>query len=143
MKHTNNNSKLAFHATLHCLLGCGLGEVVGIIIGKIFELKSTETLILAVCLGFVFGLSLGLVPLIRDGYSFKNAFKQVLLAEGLSIAFMEAAEVLTQIYMPGVMEASLNESIFWIGMLISLAAGFIAAFPVNYILIKKGFGHSH
>lgn len=30
-KEEQSKAKLAFSATLHCLLGCGIGEVVGII----------------------------------------------------------------------------------------------------------------
>lgn len=56
---------------------------------------------------------------------------------------METFEVLVQVYTPGVMDAGLTDGIFWFGMLLGLIAGFIAAFPVNYIFIKKGYGHQH
>ena len=59
----------------------------------------------------------------------------VLIAEGLSIAFMEAAVVLVQVYTPGVMEAGVLSWLFAGGMLLAMTAGFIAAYPVNYILI--------
>jgi putative flippase GtrA len=143
MSKHKKDSKLALHATWHCLMGCGLGEVLGMIIATGLAMSATNGIILAVSLGIIFGFTLGMRPLIKDGYSFKQAFKQVLVAEGLSIAFMETAEVLTEIYVPGVMEAKLNDGIFWLGMLLALIAGFIAAFPVNYIMIKKGFGHNH
>ena len=45
-------------------------------------------------LGFVFGFALGLIPLLRAGFSWSWAIRQVLVAEGLSIAIMETAEVL-------------------------------------------------
>jgi hypothetical protein len=41
------------------------------------------------------------------------------------------------------MHASLTDSIFWIGMFLSLVAGFLAAFPVNYVMVKKGVRHQH
>ena len=50
---------------------------------------------------------------------------------------MEAAEVLAEIYTPGVMTAKITEPILWIGMGIALVAGYLAAYPVNYFLIKK------
>lgn len=56
---------------------------------------------------------------------------------------MEAFEILTQIMIPGVMEAHLTDMIFWVGMTISLIVGFIAALPVNYIMIKRGVRHIH
>ena len=148
MEHHNKHKsesyfKLAFSATFHCLIGCGLGEVLGMVIGTALLLSNHETMILAIILGFIGGFGLGIVPLKRAGWSWKAAFKQVLIAEGLSIAVMETFEVLVQVYTPGVMEAGLTDGIFWLGMLLGLIAGFIAAFPVNYIFVKKGIRHQH
>ena len=56
---------------------------------------------------------------------------------------METAEVLVQVYTPGVMEAGLNQPIFWYGMLFALIAGFAAALPVNVVLIGRGIRHQH
>jgi len=128
---------------VHCLLGCGLGEVVGIILGTALGWSNVATLVLAVFLGFVFGLVLGLVPLLRAGFSWNRAAKQVLVAEGLSIAVMESVEVLVEVYTPGVMEAGLGAPLFWFGMMLALTAGFVAAFPVNFILIGRGVRHHH
>ncbi len=134
---------LAHSATLHCLLGCGIGEVVGVVIGTALGLSNTITLVLAVVLGFVFGFILGMRPLLRAGFDFSRALRQVFIAESLSIAVMETAEVLVQIYTPGVMDAGLSSVIFWLGMGFALAAGYAAAFPVNYILVGKGIRHVH
>jgi len=138
-----SHSKLALSATIHCLIGCGLGEVAGMIIGTALSFNNTNTIILAVTLGFVFGFILGMRPLLKAGFNYSRAFKQVLIAEGLSIAVMETAEVLIEVYTPGVMQAHLHEPIFWIGMTLALFAGFLAAFPVNYYMIKRGVGHQH
>jgi hypothetical protein len=138
-----SHSKLAVSATIHCLIGCGLGEVVGMIIGTALSFSNTITIILAVILGFVFGFILGMRPLIKAGFAFGRAFKQVLIAEGLSIVVMETAEVLTEVYVPGVMQAHLHEPVFWTGMFLALIAGFLAAYPVNYFMIKRGVKHQH
>jgi hypothetical protein len=44
----------------------------------------------------------------------------------------------TNIAEPGVMEAGLTDDIFWLEMIMGLAAGFVAALPVNYIMIARG-----
>lgn len=135
---TRDKVKLATSATAHCLLGCGIGEVVGVIVGTALAWSIVQTIVFAVFLGFVFGFALGLVPLLRAHFQLKDAVRQVLIAEGLSIAVMEAAEVLVQVYTPGVMAAGLASSLFWLGMSLALLAGFIAAFPVNYVLVGRG-----
>ena len=140
---TRDKLKLATSATAHCLLGCGIGEVVGVVIGTALAWSNVKTLVLAVILGFVFGFALGLIPLLRARFRMKDAVRQVLVAEGLSIAVMETAEVLVEVYTPGVMQAGLTSWVFWGGMLLALLAGFIAAFPVNYILVGKGIRHQH
>ena len=124
-------------------MGCGLGEIVGLIIGKALALSIVHTIIIALSLGFVFGFGLGLIPLLKARFRLKDAILQVLIAEGLSIAVMETAEILIQVYTPGVMEAGFSSWLFWGGMLLALAAGFIAAFPINYILVGKGIRHVH
>ena len=120
-----------------------MGEVVGVIMGVALGLTRFATLALAVSLGFVFGFALGLIPLSRAGYTTRRAFKQVLVAEGLSIAVMETFEVLVEVYTPGVMDSGLSSPIFWLGMGLALSAGFIAAWPVNYWLVGKGIRHVH
>ena len=135
--------RLTTSATVHCLAGCGLGEVVGVVVGVAIGLSTLVTLVLAVALGFVFGFALGLIPLLRAGFSWSWAIRQVLVAEGLSIAIMETAEVLVEVHTPGVMQAGLSSPIFWGGMLLALTAGFLAAWPVNYWLVGKGIRHIH
>lgn len=138
-----DHRRLATSATTHCLIGCGFGEIIGVVLGIALALSQLQTMVLAILLGFVFGFILGLVPLLRAGFSWSRAFKQVLIAEGLSIVVMETAEVLIQVYSPGVMEAGLSSWLFWAGMLAALVAGFIAAYPVNFYLIGKGVRHVH
>jgi len=138
-----SQARLATSATVHCLAGCGLGEIIGVVIGISLGLTTIATLILGVVLGFILGFALGILPLLRASFSVQWAIKQVLVAEGLSIVVMETAEVLVQVFTPGVMAAGLSSPRFWTGMLLALTAGFIAAFPVNYILVGLGVRHHH
>ena len=142
-KSKQTNFSLAISATLHCLIGCGLGEILGMVIGTALDWSNMSTMILALTLGAIFGLLFGMIPLKRSGFTLGKALKMTIIAEGLSIVVMETVEVLVQVYTPGVMNAHLSDGIFWIGMFAGLAAGFVAALPVNYFMIKKGVGHRH
>lgn len=137
------NWRLALSATLHCLLGCGTGEVVGMVISLALGLSNVASIALTISLGFIFGFALGLLPLIRAGFTLGRAIRQVLIAEVLSIAVMEGVEVWVTVNTPGVMDAHVTDPAFWLGMLLGLAAGFVAAFPVNYLLVSKGVRHQH
>ncbi|MDD9954181.1 MAG: DUF4396 domain-containing protein [Candidatus Woesearchaeota archaeon] len=130
--------KLAASTTAHCLLGCGLGEVVGVLIGVSLGWATWQSITLGVSLGFVFGFFLGILPLKKRGKTVKEAFKIIALGEVISISVMEATEVLIQIYTPGVMDAGFSDPILWFGMLLALTGGYIAAYPVNLLMIKKG-----
>jgi hypothetical protein len=98
---------------------------------------------LRLALGFVFRFALAMVPLLRAGFSVGRALRQVLLADALSIAVMEGVEVLVALYTPGVMEAHVTHPRFWGGMALGLAAGFVAAYPVNYLFVSRGIRHQH
>lgn len=135
--------RLALSATLHCLLGCSIGEAIGMFIGMALSLSNMATIILTIGLGFVCGFALGILPLLKAGFSFGQAFKQVLIAETLSIAVMEGVEVIVAINIPGAMQAPVADPLFWGSMILGLIAGFAAAYPVNYILISKGIRHQH
>src|SRR5262245_24528835 len=118
---------LALRATLHCLLGCGIGEVAGMIFSTFLGLGNLQSVLLSVILGFIGGLALGIVPFMKLGWGVKRALRTVIAGEGLSIAVMEAFEVLAEMSIPGVMSASLTDGIFWVGMVAALAIGFMAA----------------
>jgi hypothetical protein len=142
-KAKKSQLSLALSATLHCLIGCGIGEVLGMVISTAIGLDNLYSIVLSVILGFIGGLALGVIPLKKYGFTMKKAFMTVIIGEGLSIVVMEAFEVLVQITIPGVMDAHWTDPIFWTGMIAALIAGFIAALPVNYVMIGRGVRHIH
>ena len=137
-----DNRKMAVSATLHCLTGCAIGEVLGLVIGTIIGLSTGANIALAIGLAFVFGYTLSLLPLLRGGLPFKQAFPIILAADTLSILTMEIVDNLVMAVIPGAMNAGLVNPLFWISMPISLAAAFFAAVPVNKYLLDRGKGHA-
>lgn len=131
--------RLATSATLHCLTGCALGEFAGLVIGVMLGLDPWSTMALATVLGFISGYTLGLLPLMKQGMTLGNAFKTIWLGETISIAVMELVMNFTDYHVGGVQAISIFAPIFWGGFLAALPAGFIAAWPVNYWLLKRNF----
>jgi len=135
-------NKTALLATLHCLTGCAIGEVLGMIISSALLWSAVPSIALSVGLAFLFGYTFSAVPLLRARLSLRKAFTLVLAADTISIAVMEIVDNGFILVVPGAIHAGLDTSLFWISMLFSLVAAFIAAFPVNKYLIAKGMGHA-
>ena len=133
---------MAASATLHCLTGCAIGEIAGLIIGTAAGLPAGATVALSIGLAFVFGFSLSSLPLVKSGLGLGAALGIVLAADTLSIATMEVVDNLVMAMIPGAMDAGLVNVVFWVAMMISLAVAFVAAYPVNRHLLRRGRGHA-
>ncbi len=128
---------LATSSTLHCLTGCAIGEWIGLAIGVTLGWNPWFTMAFATVLAFISGYSLGLLPLIRQGMRPWQAFKTIWLGETLSIAVMEFAMNFTDYHVGGVTAGSIFEPVFWGGFIAAMAAGFAAAWPMNYWLLRR------
>lgn len=129
--------RLASSATLHCLLGCAIGEFIGLAVGVSLGLDPWTTMSLATVLGFLSGYTLGLRPLVKTGMSWVAAFRTIWLGETISIAVMELVMNFTDYHVGGVQATSIFAPMFWLGFLAALPAGYLAAWPVNYWLLKR------
>jgi hypothetical protein len=139
---TSSINKTALSATLHCLTGCAIGEVLGLIIGEALGWPSGQTITLAIILAFLFGYGLSILPLLKARVALRTALGVVLAADTLSIATMEIVDNTVMAMVPGAMEAGLGNILFWISMVVALAAAFVVAFPVNRYLLQRGKGHA-
>src|SRR5262249_44135071 len=133
----STSAGLATSATLHCLTGCAIGEFIGLLIGVALGLNPWTTMTLGTVLGYASGFTLGLMPLVRQGMSFAQAFKTIWLGETISIAVMELAMNFTDYHVGGVTTSSILSLQFWLGYAAALPAGFLAAWPVNWWLLKS------
>jgi hypothetical protein len=133
---------LAVRATAHCLTGCAIGEVLGLMIATAVGLAAGPSIALAVTLAFLFGYGLTMVPLVRGGLTLRAAMGVALLADTLTIAVMEIVDNAIMMLIPDAMEAGLGDPLFWGSLAVALAAGFVAALPVSYWLIRRGAGHA-
>lgn len=139
---TGGVDTMAVSATLHCLTGCAIGEIAGMLIGTAAGLANGWTIVLSIALAFVFGYTLSTLPLLKAGLTLGAALSVVLAADTLSIATMEVVDNLVVAVIPGAMDAGLVNVVFWISLMISLVAAFVAAYPVNRFLLRRGKGHA-
>jgi F0F1-type ATP synthase assembly protein I len=127
----------AAHATKHCMIGCVIGEVLGLFIGVYFQLGVWPTMILATVLAYVIGFGLAVNGVMKsEQLSFIQSARAIWLGEFVSIGVMEIAMNAMDYHVGGVGASSLASPIFYIGMAAAIPAGFLAAWPVNYLLLK-------
>ena len=131
-------------ATLHCLTGCVLGEVAGLAIGVSLSLGPWPTIILATALAYATGITLGLLPVMKNrGVGLVDAFRIIWVGEVISIGVMEVVMNYVDYRMGGMGAPSLLSWMFWRGILFAVPAGFLAAWPVNYWLLKRELKACH
>jgi hypothetical protein len=133
---------VALAATWHCLTGCAIGEILGLVIASSLDWGNLASIAIAVVLAFFFGYSLTLRPLVRGGVALGQAARVALAADTVSITVMEIVDNAIVLLVPGAMAAGLGDSVFWWSLVLGLALAFVAAFPVNRLLIARGRGHA-
>ena len=113
-------------------------------IGVSLGLGAWLTMGIGTVLAFMTGLGLTIFPLMqREDLSFQAAFRAIWLGEVISITVMEIAMNATDYLVGGVQATSVFAPIFWLGMLAAIPAGFVAAWPVNKILIGRELKKCH
>jgi hypothetical protein len=133
---------IALRATIHCLSGCAVGEVLGMVLGTAWGLSNGATIALAIALAFAFGYAFTFFPLLRSGMALRTAIGVTFAADTASITVMEIVDNAVMLMIPGAMEASLDQPLFWGALAVSLLIAGAVAFPLNRYLIQRGKGHA-
>lgn len=71
-----------------------------------------------------------------------QALRLAFAADTFSIVVMEIVDNAVVLLVPGAMQAGLTDLLFWGSLALALAVAFVAAFPVNLWLIRRGQGHA-
>ena len=131
-------------ATLHCLTGCVIGEVAGLVIGTVIGLAIGPMILLATALSYISGITLGLLPVMRNqGVGLLEALRIIWLGEVISIGVMEIVMNFVDYQMGGMGANSVFAWTFWRGLVFAVPAGFLAAWPVNFWLLKRELKACH
>jgi hypothetical protein len=142
--HRGGALRTSAHATLHCLTGCIIGEVAGLAIGTTIGLSPWPMIILATVLSYASGITLGLLPVMRDQkVGAVAALKIIWIGEVVSIGVMEIVMNFVDYQMGGMGANSIFAWTFWRGLVFAVPAGFVAAWPVNWWLLKRELKACH
>ena len=142
--HSSNPLVTSAQATIHCLTGCTIGEVAGLLIGVGLGLSVWPIIVLATTLAYLSGMTLGLVPVVQNqNKTFFEALKLIWIGEVVSIGVMEIAMNAVDYAVGGMQTGSILSPAFWLGIAAAIPAGFLAAWPVNWWLLKRDLKSCH
>ena len=119
--------------TSWCLLGCSIGDFGTILFFQLTQISFPvlAIMILAIINGIITSIILETVILIKQNFTFKNAFKTAVGMSLISMISMEIAMNLTDYFLTG------GAMLTWWVIPIMLATGFITPWPYNYWRLKK------
>ena len=129
-KHTWSRSA---KNTSWCLLGCSIGDFGTILFFQLTQIPFPVLAImtLAIINGIITSIILETIILIKQNFTFKNAFKTAVGMSLISMISMEAAMNLTDYLLTG------GAMLTWWVVPIMLAVGFVTPWPYNYWRLKK------
>jgi len=119
--------------TSWCLLGCSIGDFGTILFFQLTQIPFPVLVImtLAIINGIITSIILETIILIKQNFTFKNAFKTAVGMSLISMISMEAAMNLTDYLLTG------GAMLTWWAIPIMLIAGFVTPWPYNYWRLKK------
>ena len=119
--------------TSWCLLGCSIGDFGTILFFQLTQisLPVIAIMILAIINGIITSIILETVILIKQNFTFKNAFKTAVGMSLISMISMEVAMNLTDYFLTG------GAMLTWWVIPIMLIIGFVTPWPYNYWRLKK------
>ena len=129
-KHTWSRSA---KNTSWCLLGCSIGDFGTILFFQLTQIPFPvlATMSLAIINGIITSIILETIILLKQNFTFKNAFKIAVGMSLISMISMEAAMNLTDYLLTG------GAMLTWWVVPIMLAVGFVTPWPYNYWRLKK------
>ena len=129
-KHTWSRSA---KNTSWCLLGCSIGDFGTILFFQLTQIPFPVLAImsLAIINGIITSIILETIILLKQNFTFKNAFKTAVGMSLISMISMEAAMNLTDYLLTG------GAMLTWWVVPIMLLVGFVTPWPYNYWRLKK------
>ncbi len=119
--------------TFWCLLGCSIGDFGTILFFQLTKIPFPvlAIMILAIINGIITSIILETIILLKQNFSFKQAFKTAVGMSLISMVSMEIAMNATDYFLTG------GAILTWWVVPIMLAVGFVTPWPYNYWRLKK------
>ena len=119
--------------TSWCLLGCSIGDFGTILFFQLTQIPFPILAIMGIAIinGIITSIILETIILIKQNFTFKNAFKTAVGMSLISMISMEAAMNLTDYLLTG------GAMLTWWVIPIMLIVGFVTPWPYNYWRLKK------
>jgi len=129
-KHTWSRSA---KNTFWCLLGCSIGDFGTILFFQLTKIPFPilAIMVLAIINGIITSIILETIILLKQNFSFKQAFKTAVGMSLISMVSMEIAMNATDFFLTG------GAILTWWVVPIMLAVGFVTPWPYNYWRLKK------
>ena len=129
-KHTWSRSA---KNTSWCLLGCSIGDFGTILFFQLTQIPFPVLAImtLAIINGIITSIILETIILLKQNFTFKNAFKTAVGMSLISMISMEASMNLTDYLLTG------GAILTWWVIPLMLGVGFVTPWPYNYWRLKK------
>lgn len=143
-QYTASRWRQTLGSTMHCVAGDGLGIIAGAVIAAIVSLPAPAEIALEYVLGFGFGWTIFQALFMRRmAGSYAGALRSTFLPELLSMnALMAAMVPVMMISMDHVSTGHRPDSpAFWFIMSMSILAGFVLAYPINWWLAANHLKH--
>ena len=119
--------------TFWCLLGCAIGDFGTILFFQLTKIPFPVLgiMVLAIINGIITSIILETIILLKQNFSFRQAFKTAIGMSLISMVSMEIAMNTTDYFLTG------GAILTWWVVPIMLAVGFVTPWPYNYWRLKK------
>ena len=137
--------KQVLGSTMHCASGDGLGIIIGAAIASILTLSFALDFALEYVLGFSFGWLFFQAFAMRDmaGGDYLKSLRMTFVPEFLSMNILMAGMTIVSKFWMAAVPGSTDpaNASFWFIMSMSLIAGFMCAYPMNWWLVTRHLKH--
>ena len=132
-------------SAMHCAAGDGLGIVAGAVLASLLDTSMAVDIAIEYVFGFGFGWAFFQAFAMRDmaGGNYIKSLKMTFIPELFSMNLLMVGMLLLSKFWMSAVDGAGNPAVpaFWFIMSMSLVAGFLFAYPMNWWLVTRGLKH--